>query len=196
MRFKNQNGEDYPKWEKDILDNVGTFIKGAPLSKNDISENGKPFILYGELYTTYNEITKHVIRRTKTDVADRYYSIAGDVVLPTSGETPDEISTATCVMTDGVILAGDLLIYRTIDNIDGRMMSYIINHQINNDISRIAQGKSVVHIQAKELGKISFEYPSLAEQRKIADFFSKLDDLLALHQRQCNQENVVQACCV
>ena len=184
LRFKNKNGEDYPKWEKDILDNVGTFIKGAPLSKNDISENGTPFILYGELYTTYNEITKHVVRRTKTDVADRYYSIAGDVVIPTSGETPDEISTATCVMKDGVILAGDLLIYRTIDTIDGRMMSYIINHQINNDISRIAQGKSVVHIQAKELGQITFECPSLAEQQKIADFFSKLDDLLALHQRQ------------
>ena len=184
LRFKNKNGEDYPNWEKDILDNVGTFIKGAPLSKNDISEKGTPFILYGELYTTYNEITKHVVRRTKTDVADRYYSIAGDVVIPASGETPDEISTATCVMKDGVILAGDLLIYRTIDTIDGRMMSYIINHQINNDISRIAQGKSVVHIQAKELGQITFECPSLAEQQKIADFFSKLDDLLALHQRQ------------
>ncbi|MBR2554833.1 MAG: hypothetical protein IKE94_08245, partial [Aeriscardovia sp.] len=38
LRFKNKNGEDYPNWEKDILDNVGTFIKGAPLSKNDISE--------------------------------------------------------------------------------------------------------------------------------------------------------------
>ena len=44
---------------------LGYFIKGAPLSKADISEDGTPFILYGELYTTYNEVVTSVKRRRK-----------------------------------------------------------------------------------------------------------------------------------
>ena len=40
-------------WASDTLGAIGTFTKGAPLSKAAITETGTPFILYGELYTTY-----------------------------------------------------------------------------------------------------------------------------------------------
>ena len=40
-------------------------------------------------------------------------------------------------------------------------MSYILNHIVNGQIARIAQGKSVVHIQASELSKIEISYPRL-----------------------------------
>ncbi len=74
-------------------------------------------------------------------------------MIPTSGETPEEISTASCIMKEGVILAGDLNIFRS-DKIDGRIMSYILNHIVNTEIARVAQGKSIVHVQANEIAKI------------------------------------------
>ena len=77
-------------------------------------------------------------------------------------------------MLDNVILAGDLLIFRTA-NVLGQIVSYTINHIVNTQISRIAQGKSVVHIQSSELGKIKIHYPSLPEQEKIAAFLSLVD---------------------
>ncbi|HZJ90178.1 MAG TPA: restriction endonuclease subunit S [Oscillospiraceae bacterium] len=43
-------------WTSSKIGELGKFIKGAPLSKADISPDGTPFILYGELYTTYNEL--------------------------------------------------------------------------------------------------------------------------------------------
>lgn len=57
------------------------------------------------------------------------------------------------VPVSGVILAGDLNIFRT-SKVDGRIMSYVLNHVVNSNIARIAQGKSVVHIQANEISKI------------------------------------------
>ena len=178
LRFKADNGSVYPEWKKNTLGDIGTFMKGASLSKADISETGTPFILYGELYTTYGEVAYDIKRKTQADVDPKYYSVPGDVVIPTSGESPEEISTATCVMTPGVILAGDLNIYRT-DKVDGRIVSYLMNHQIKNDIARIAQGKSVVHIQAKNLEKLMVCYPeSLEEQEKIASFFADLDEVI------------------
>lgn len=170
LRFKNFT----KKWNSISLKEIGTFQKGAPLSKADISQEGNPFILYGELYTTYSEVTYNVFRKTNKKVDKIYFSNVGDVILPTSGETPEEIATATCIMIPDVILAGDLYIFRQ-NKIDGRILSYIINHTVNGKISRIAQGKSVVHVLSEELGKIIINYPTNDEQQKIADFLSLID---------------------
>lgn len=152
------------------------------MSKADISDTGNPFILYGELYTTYPEITTSIVRKTLKTATTECLSRVGDVIIPTSGETPKEIATATCVMLSNVILAGDLIIYRN-STVDGRFISYIINHVVNGNILRIAQGKSVVHIKADELSKIVIHFPERAEQQKIIDFLYLLDTKIA-KQRQ------------
>ena len=154
------------QWNRDTIGNLGSFIKGAPLSKADISTTGTPFILYGELYTTYYEVITSVVRTTDAEVDSVYRSIVGDVLIPTSGETPEEISTASCVMLPGVILAGDLNIFRS-SKVDGRIMSYILNHIVNGCIARLAQGKSIVHIQASEISKIEISYPDPETQDRI-----------------------------
>ena len=165
----------YPgDWEVKRLGDIGTFIKGAPFSKADISTSGTPMILYGELYTTYKEVAYKVQRHTQRKAKAQYYSNVGDVIIPASGETAEEISKATCVMIPGVILAGDLHIYRT-DKLDGRFLSYVINHVINRQISEIAQGISIIHISARELAKIPVYYPPLKEQTAIAETLAAFD---------------------
>lgn len=122
-------------WICDKIGNLGSFHKGASLSKADIHTDGRPMILYGELYTTYSEVISSVVRKTQATVEEVFLSRIGDVIMPTSGETPEEISTASCVMLPGVVLAGDLLIYRS-TVVDGRIMSYALNHVIS-DINTI-----------------------------------------------------------
>ena len=161
------------EWTTAKIGDIGTFIKGAPLSKEDISSDGTPFILYGELYTTYNEVISKVVRKTQASVDKQYYSQIGDVIIPTSGETPEEISTASCVMLPDIILAGDLNIYRC-TQVDGRIMSYILNHVVNDRIARVAQGKSIVHVQATEISKIEITYPDLISQKKLIETFDAI----------------------
>ena len=179
--------EKYPKlrfkdfsepWKTDTLGNLGTFIKGAPLSKADITDEGTPFVLYGELYTTYGEVTHSIKRRTDKVVEPQFYSKVGDVIMPTSGETPEDIATASCIMLPDVILAGDLLIYRT-QKVDGRLVSFVVKNKVNKQISSVAQGKSVVHVRAEELSKIAISYPSDAEQHKILTMLELLEDKMS-----------------
>ena len=178
LRFKADDGRQFPDWEEKKIGELGTFTKGAPLSKADISECGSPLILYGELYTTYKEVAYNIQRKTQAVVDDKYYSCVGDVIIPTSGESAEDISTATCVMTPGVVLGGDLNIFRS-NILDGRIVSYILNHQAKWKIAAIAQGKSIVHIQAKQLSNIHVKYPvSKAEQQKIAEFLSTIDTVI------------------
>ena len=171
------------QWTRDTIGNLGSFIKGAPLSKADISKTGTPFILYGELYTTYHEVITSVVRKTEAEVDSVYRSIVGDVLIPTSGETPEEISTASCVMLPGVILAGDLNIFRS-SKVDGRIMSYILNHIVNGSIARVAQGKSIVHVQASEISKIEISYPDPETQNRIIKLLEAISSRVELCEKE------------
>ena len=176
-------------WASDTLGTIGTFTKGAPLSKAAITETGTPFILYGELYTTYGEVTYVVHRHTKQNAPADCISRVGDVIIPTSGETADEIATACCVMVPGVILAGDLNIYRA-PEMDGRFISHVINHVINRKIAEIAQGISIIHINAKALGKMMISYPQLEEQSAIADVIDEMDT--EINSLEAEREKMIQ----
>ena len=174
------------QWQCDTIGNLGFFIKGAPLSKADISKTGTPFILYGELYTTYHEVITSVVRKTEAVVEQVYHSMVGDVLIPTSGETSEEISTASCVMLPGVILAGDLNIFRS-TKIDGRIMSYMLNHIVNGNIARVAQGKSVVHVQASEISKIKISYPDPETQIRIIKILEAISNRIESCENELNQ---------
>ena len=186
-----QNQRQDVIWTTDTIGNLGTFIKGAVLSKADISDFGTPFILYGELYTTYKEVVRSIVRTTQANVDDVYLSKVGDVVIPTSGETPEEISTASCIMVPNVILAGDLNIYRS-TIVDGRIMSYLLNHIVNEQIARVAQGKSVVHVQASEIGKISITYPDHNEQERISQILELIDNRIAASEKALNSVQMMK----
>ena len=69
---------------------------------------------------------------------------------------------------------------------DGRIMSYLLNHIVNEQIARVAQGKSVVHVQASEVGKISITYPDHNEQERIAQILELIDNRIAASESTLN----------
>lgn len=66
---------------------------------------------------------------------------------------------------------------------DGRFLSYEINYIRNREITKIAQGKSIVHIKADELEKIVIRFPSKTEQSKIIKMFSYIDKKMELQKK-------------
>ena len=166
------------EWQEKTLGEICEFSRGGNLSKNNLAEFGTPCILYGELYTTYGAITKNIKSFTDIDKNNLILGKFGDVLMPLSGETAEDISVATCVLVDGVAYGGDLLVLRPSKENDGRFISYLINSKLKLKIAKIAQGKTIVHINAKEIKKISCRVPSLEEQKKIAEYFSTLDNVI------------------
>ena len=106
--FKN-DGE----WKEKELGEIAKFAKGKGISKSDVVENGiLPCIRYGELYTHYKEIITDVFSFTNVPVEGLILSKVNDVIIPSSGETHEDIATASCVMKNGVALGGDLIVIR------------------------------------------------------------------------------------
>ena len=161
-----------------------SFSKGYGYSKGDLKENGTPIILYGRLYTKYETIISEV--DTFADYKKgSVYSKGGEVIVPASGETAEDISIASVVEKSNILLGGDLNVITPQDYLDSPFLAISIsNGKPHNDMAKMAQGKSVVHLHNSDLEKIELPYPCIAEQRKISRFFSNLDKLITLHQRK------------
>ena len=175
LRFPEFTGE----WKEERLDEIATLSKGVGISKEQLSNDGEPCILYGELYTKYkSEIIKEVDSRTNIDNSKLKRSKANDVIIPCSGETAVDIATARCVPFDNILLGGDLNII-SLYQYDGAFMSYQLNGKRKYDIAKVAQGVSVVHLYGEHLKAISTYNPCLQEQQKIAKLLSLLDERIA-----------------
>ena len=175
LRFPEFHGE----WEKCKLGDIATLTKGSGISKDQRSTTGTPCILYGELYTTYkSEVIDYVV--SKTDISDKNLvrSCANDIIIPSSGETAIDISTARCVLSPDVLLGGDLNIIRLNDG-DGRFFSYQLNGVRKYDIAKIAQGVSVVHLYGESIKGLTVSFPSNKEQQKISTLLSLIDERIA-----------------
>lgn len=166
---------DFDKaWISQALGDVAVFSKGKGISKAEIVDGGStPCIRYGELYTIYGTDIDDVVSYTDVPSAELAISLGGEVIVPASGETAEDIATAAVVRRPGVALGGDLNILRS--ELDGGFLSSYLSGKKRGEISRMAQGNSVVHLYGAQLAKLNLRIPVLDEQRKIATFLGAVD---------------------
>lgn len=188
-----QNGKRVPEirfvgftddWEQRKLGDIAEFSKGSGYSKGDLIESGTPIILYGRLYTKYETSISEV--DTYVEAKDgSVYSKGGEVIVPASGETAEDIARAATVDKSGVILGGDLNVVSPNEDINSAFLAISISHgNSQRELAKKAQGKSIVHIHNEEIKNLVVPFPTKAEQNKIVEYFSSLDNLITLHQRK------------
>ena len=174
------------------MGDIAEFSKGSGYSKGDLIESGTPIILYGRLYTKYETSISEV--DTYVEAKDgSVYSKGGEVIVPASGETAEDIARAATVDKSGVILGGDLNVVSPNEDINSAFLAISISHgNSQRELAKKAQGKSVVHIHNEEIKNLVVPFPTKAEQNKIVEYFSNLDDLITLHQRKCEQTKTLK----
>ena len=171
------------EWQGEQLHEIAELSKGIGISKEQLSENGTPCILYGELYTKYkSEIISKIISKTDIEKSKLKHSKQNDVIIPCSGETAIDIAVARCVPFDNVLLGGDMNVIR-LHKYDGAFMAYQLNGKRKTDIAKLAQGVSVVHLYGENLKSIKTYNPSLQEQQKIVKLLSMLDERLEVQNK-------------
>ena len=171
-------------WEQRKAIDIAGYSKGNGYSKGDLTDAGTPIILYGRLYTKYqfaiSEVDTFAVPRNGA-----VYSQGDEVIVPASGETAEDIARASAVEKSGVLLGGDLNILRPFDFINPLFLALAIsNGEPQKELTKKAQGKSVVHIHNTDIQDVTIAYPLRTEQDRIVSVFRQLDDLITLHQRK------------
>lgn len=172
IRFKGFSGE----WKRSTLGDLALFSKGSGYSKSDICKEGTPVILYGRMYTKYQSVFDEI--DTFVNPKDNsVVSKGGEVIIPGSGESSEDISLAAMVKNEGVILGGDLNILKFNKKVnDPAFMSMAITYSPTRaELSSYSQGKTVVHLRNSEIAKGTIRYPDISEQNTIVNYVLSLD---------------------
>lgn len=172
IRFKGFSGE----WKRSTLGDLALFSKGSGYSKSDICKEGTPVILYGRMYTKYQSVFDEI--DTFVNPKDNsVLSKGGEVIIPGSGESSEDISLAAMVKNEGVILGGDLNILKFNQKVnDPAFMSMAITYSPTRaELSSYSQGKTVVHLRNSEIAKGTIRYPNISEQKTIVNYVLSFD---------------------
>lgn len=167
-------------WKQAKLKEIGTFSKGAGISKSETLPAGLNAVRYGELYTRHHFQIKKIWSFISKDTAKTSKKIKfGDIIFAGSGETIDEIGkSAAYLFHEDCYAGGDTIIF-TPQNCDSRFLSFLLNTgKARKELRRLGQGQSVVHIYKSDIESISISLPPLHEQEKIVKVLLTWDSYL------------------
>lgn len=158
------------EWRTVSLGELGTFLKGRGVKRDDVKTKGVPCIRYGELYTTYRNYTASTVSFVEPHVAATALPIRNaDVLLAGSGETKEEIGMSVAYIGDDPAVAGgDIIVLRGAGYDPVFLASLLNTPEVASQKARRGQGDAVVHINWRALAAIEVKVPSAAEQTAIA----------------------------
>ena len=188
LRFKREDGTDYPEWEDWVLDSIGSFYGGlSGKTKEDFGKGNSKFVTYMNVFT--NPVSDP--DRTEAVEIDKSQNSVqyGDVFFTTSSETPEEVGMSSVWLknTENTYLNSFCFGYRPSTEIDPYYMAYMLRSDIVREkIIYLAQGISRYNISKNGVMQIEVPLPELREQKLLGKYFSDLDNLITLHQRYNN----------
>lgn len=190
IRFKDDNGNDYPNWKSDKLGDVLLFIRNNSFSRNQLNLNSGIIqnIHYGDIHTKFRnhiDVASSVIPYINDDVSiesiqNHEYCQNGDLIIADASEDYKDVGKAVEIKNIGTkkILSGlhTILARNKISFALGFKAYLMQSTYVRSQIEKIANGISVLGISKTNLANISFDYPCLEEQTKIANFIASIDD--------------------
>ena len=171
------NGVEKKKY---CLTNLGEAFSVMNLSKEDLTENGKSCIIYGELFTTYDAIIDNVV--SHTDKVDRV-TLSGDndLLFPASTTVDAYSLIAPSAITErGVVLGGDMFGIHISQEHSAEYISLIINAIYRNKLSKYAKGSTIIHLHYGDIKNVPIELPGLEMQLYLVDVVKRLRAKLSI----------------
>ena len=185
MRFPEFEGE----YRQYSFEDLFLFSTGKNIKQNEASrEYETPCVRYGELYHLYNEIISEVINKTNLDKSDLTFSIGNEILLPSAGEDPLDIGSASALTIKGVAIGRTINILRPLKKklYSNIYVSYYINEKLKKKISTLAKGVSISNVYNSDLKTLNALLPSISEQQKISSF------LLLINSRIQTQNKIIE----
>ena len=169
-------------WATQQLRQLGYFLKGNGVKKNEANSGPLACVRYGEIYTRHSDHIREFHSWISPEIANKATRLHyGDLLFAGSGETKDDIGKCVALAIDAEAYAGgDIVILRlTNPNAHSQYLGYALNaSNIARQKASFGQGDAVVHISSSALGQVTIPIPPTTEQRAIAEALSDMDSLL------------------
>ena len=162
------------------LGEIGDFVRGSGIKRDETTNTGLPCVRYGEMYTTYKIKFSKTKSFTTKDVFVKCHKIhTNDILMALTGENKWDIAlAATYEGTEELAMGGDLCKFTPI-NCDSLFLVYLINSPYGIEYKRnTSTGDIIVHTSTTKLGNLLIPLPPLAEQKRIVAAIEKFMPLI------------------
>jgi len=173
-------------WEQCKLGDIGkTYTSLSGKTADDFGHGEANFITYMNVYS--NSIADPTMVAPIEIDAKQHEVEVGDVFFTTSSETPDEVG-MSCVLIEkqGIVYLNSFCFgFRPTKSFDLNFLAYMLrSNYVRNQIKILAQGVSRYNISKTKMMDVSIIFPDYEEQKKIGEYFSNLDNLINLQQKE------------
>ncbi len=177
LRFKDNNNQDFPDWQEKTLGQIAELTSSKRVYLSDYVNEGIPFYRGKEI----SELKQNIQPKEILFISEKAYNdFKANYGVPSINDI-----LITAVGTLGNVLKirdnnpfyfkdGNLIWLKKI-NQNSDFLEYLL-HVKHNEIENSAIGSSQKALTMVELRKLSFSFPSLPEQQKIATFLSSIDE--------------------
>ena len=181
IRFKDDEGKEFLEWEEKKLGQIGQTYNGLTGKTKENFGQGKPYIQYKQIF---DDSKIDILRFEYVEIGENESHnkvLFGDIFFTVSSETPDEIGTASVLLdkVDELYLNSFCFGYRPIsfEILSPFFARYLFRSEnFRSNIVKLAQGSTRYNMSKVQLMKLEILLPNSAEQNKIANFLSALDE--------------------
>ena len=178
IRFKDENGNNYPDWEKKKLGDITQSQGGTALEKYSNTKGLYKFISIGN-YSTNSTYLDNGARIDLNDKTKKQLLNKNDLVMILN----DKTSSGNIIGRTLLIDKDNTYIYnqrsqRLICNtkiIIPPFLYFLLNSDFRKNIRKKIQGATQIYINYSTIEEMYLNIPCLKEQTKIADFLSAFD---------------------
>ena len=189
IRFKGFDGD----WEQRKFGETVIIERGGSPRPIDAfitdDENGLNWVKIGDAPEQGNYITKTAEKIRPEGLKKTREVHPGDLILSNSMS----FGRPYIMAIDGCIHDGWLLIRDEEKRYDLKFLCQMLGtEQMLAQYRAMAAGSTVNNLNKELVGNTEVKVPSIAEQAKIGEYFSKVDDLITLHQKKFEQLTILK----
>lgn len=178
IRFKDEQGQDYPAWKAETLCKCCTINPPSPKLPNTFIYIDLESVKQGRLLAKKIVLAKDAPSRAQRKV------IVGDVLFQTVRPYQKNNFIVKTPETIPMIASTGYSVLRCNKNNSGYIYHETQTEKFSRNVHDRCTGGAYPAITGKELGKIKIPLPSLPEQQKIADFLTAVDHQIEVEEKR------------
>lgn len=154
--------------EYKTLGDVATISRGGNFQKKDFTEQGKPCIHYGQIYTRYGLFTDKTLTFINDECfAKQKYAEPNDIIMAVTSENIEDICKCVAWLgSEKVAVSGHSAIIH--HSLEPKYLTYFFHSQhFFNQKRKLAHGTKVMEVTPDTLKSIKLPVPPLEVQREI-----------------------------
>ena len=188
IRFKDDNGNDFPDWEEKRLGEICKLQGGYAFKSNSFKDTGIPIIRISNISNDNNYLNlENLVHYEEISNEENFTVLKGDLLIAMSGATTGKTSISNydgkCYLNQRVGLfksKTDKLNY-------SYLVQFVYSPMFGSQLVRFLVAGAQPNISSKDIESVRIPFPLTIEQQKISQFLSSIDTQLKLIETQIDK---------